>query len=160
MHLQAVVLSLLEALVRHTETVIANAEVILDVLMPALVAAVSADVGGDMRFGCLKVLGDVIATLLSASRPGELPFSILAQSLIFQIVSVKCCCSLWKNTPSPCRHTTICVCCTHWIADDHSSMKYCALQITLTPLLINLVKIFFWGHLSCSSNPKLNLQCP
>ena len=71
MHLQAVVLSMLEALVRHTETVIANAEVILDVLMPALVAAVSADVGGDMRFGCLKVLGDVIATLLSASRPGE-----------------------------------------------------------------------------------------
>ena len=70
MCLQAVLLSVLEALIRHIETVTSNADVILDALMPALVAAVSADVSGDMRFGCLKVLGDVVAMLVFNSRPG------------------------------------------------------------------------------------------
>ncbi len=63
---QTALLSVLEAVTCHHDTVISFADVITDSLMPALAAAVGANVSGDMRFSCLKVLGDVIAILLCA----------------------------------------------------------------------------------------------
>ena len=73
---QTVLLSTVEALTGHADTVTSFADVITDSLMPALAAAVGADVSGDMRFSCLKVLGDVTAILLcapSTSAPTHSP---------------------------------------------------------------------------------------
>lgn len=86
---QAVLLSVLESLVRHSETVVSFAAVMADALLPALAGAVGADVGGDMRFSCLKVLSDITAVLLTAPRLGA-PTCCLRENLLQQNSGTQC----------------------------------------------------------------------
>lgn len=61
-----VLLSALDSLVQHPQSVLSFPEAVTDRLLPALVAAVAdRTVATDVRFGCLKTLNDALSCLLA-----------------------------------------------------------------------------------------------